>query len=412
MTSRTPEIMGKTEATTDAEPEVPPSRTRGAFEPQRERAEAFEGIVGEIRLLYGSDTDVLSLWEDAIRRRTGLAAASLGAAVLAFSMHSGVRLLVALIVTGFFGEWAAVPWGRWAAIVTASGAIAAVWAYMRPAPTDDSLRPELNRIIEDWTALVPTIARESDLRDLAGLTRRWMRPAASIATGVVVASSMMLVNVVYDSAALSALPIGSTVLLVWLLYEFGATVVFWGNLFNRAFMAREARYEHHLFWPSPADSPEVEKVMRKTTSQAFIAGWWITVFLVMSVVLVGWNSPLVLPLAVGFVVIGYLTTISLALSNRASVRKIVERIRQERLKGLRHRIDEFGPRYTDLSSKEADELRDLLFLHDTIRDAPASPSTSHTVGRTAAGLLVPTIVFVITVFGEVSAERFLDAILP
>jgi hypothetical protein len=32
--------------------------------------------------------------------------------------------------------------------------------------------------------------------------------------------------------------------------------------------------------------------------------------------------------------------------------------------------------------------------------------------RTAAALILPTIMFVVTVFGEVSAERFLDAILP
>jgi hypothetical protein len=32
--------------------------------------------------------------------------------------------------------------------------------------------------------------------------------------------------------------------------------------------------------------------------------------------------------------------------------------------------------------------------------------------RTAVGLTIPTIMFLATVFGEVYAERFLDAILP
>jgi len=50
-------------------------------------------------------------------------------------------------------------------------------------------------------------------------------------------------------------------------------------------------------------------------------------------------------------------------------------------------------------------------LHNTIRDAPTT-STTQSLVRAAAGLIVPTIVFVITVFGEVSAERILDAILP
>ena len=66
----------------------------------------------------------------------------------------------------------------------------------------------------------------------------------------------------------------------------------------------------------------------------------------------------------------------------------------------------------DLSPGESEQLRNLLFLHDTIRDAPTSTTTAQTALRTAAGLLIPTIAFVITVFGEVSAERLLDAILP
>ena len=62
--------------------------------------------------------------------------------------------------------------------------------------------------------------------------------------------------------------------------------------------------------------------------------------------------------------------------------------------------------------QESEQLRELLFLHDRIRDAPSSPSATHTLLRAAAGLIVPTIVFIITVLGEVSAERLLDTILP
>jgi hypothetical protein len=139
---------------------------------------------------------------------------------------------------------------------------------------------------------------------------------------------------------------------------------------------------------------------------------WITFFLVLTAVLVSWDSPLVLPLAVGFVVIGYFTTIGLAVSNRAGIRKIVERSRQQRLAVLRHRINTFESRFADLSHEESERLRDLLFLHGEIRDAATTPAHARTLLRTAAALIVPTIAFVITVFGEVSAERLLDAIIP
>ena len=166
--------------------------------------------------------------------------------------------------------------------------------------------------MEDWTALLPTIVRESDLRDLADFTRRWQRLPVVLAAGVAIAAVMLLARALFTPVALRELPAGSIVLLAWLLYDFGRTSIYWGNLFYWAFMAREARYDHHLFWPSPADSPEIQKAMRRTTQQGFVTGWWITFLLVLTVVLVGWDSPLVLPLAVGFVVIGYLTTIGAA----------------------------------------------------------------------------------------------------
>jgi hypothetical protein len=331
--------------------------------------------------------------------------------MLAGLTGSGSRLLVALAATALFGEWAGMPWGRWAVILVSYAVIEGEMA-LTAGPLDVSPHPKVRQIVEDWTALLPTIVRESDLRDLAGFTGRCQRLPVVMAAGVAIAAVMLLAGVLFAPAALGELPAGSVVLLAWLLFDFGRTSIYWGNLFYWAYMAREARYDHDLFWPSPADSPEIEKAMRRTTQQAFLTGGWITFLLVMTVVLVGWDSPLVLSLAVGFVMIGYFATIGMTFSNRASVRRIVERNRQQRLALFRSRIAAFAPRMADLSHEETEQLRDLLFLHHEIRDAPSVPTTTQTVVRTAAGLLIPTIVFVITVFGEVYAERFLDALLP
>ncbi|NNC41155.1 MAG: hypothetical protein HKN95_10725 [Acidimicrobiia bacterium] len=375
------------------------------------RSAAFDALVEDIRRVYGSSFDLLPRLEELIRRRLGVAPQSPGAVIMAGLTGPGIRLLVAFLATVLFGQWTEIPWGRWAAILVFSGFFEGGNMAMS-APPNAPPPPRIKRILEDWTALLPTIVRESDLRDLADFTRRWYRLPAVVAAGVAVAAIMLMACVLFTPAALSELQAGTIVLLAWLLYDFGATPVYWGNIVQRAFMAREARYDHQLFWPSPADSPEVHKVMRKTTIQGFIAGGWITVFLVLTVVLVSWDSALVLPLAVGFVVIGYLSTFGLAFSNRASVRRIIERSRNQRLAVLRHRIDTFESRFADLSPEESEHLRDLLFLHDKIRDAPKTPDTARTLARTAAALILPTLMFVVTVFGEVSAERFLDAIVP
>jgi len=379
-------------------------------EPERGSA-AFDARVEDLRRLFFGSPSLLPGMNNLIQRHFGLAPMSPGATTLAGLMGPGIRLLGALLATVLFGQWAGIPWVRWAVVLALYGAIEAVFAWMPPHP-DVLPTPRFQRLMDDWTALLPTMARESDLRDLADFTRRLQRLPSTVAAGVAIAILMLLACWLSTPDGLSELPVGSIVLLAWLLYDFGTTPIYWSVLINWAFIAREARYEHRLFWPSPADSPEVQRAMRKTTEQGFAGGWWITVFLVMTVVLVGWDSPLVLPLAVGFIVVGYLATVGAALGWRASVRKIIERSRQQRLALFRSRIDAFETRMVDLSPEESEQLRDLLFLHDKIRDAPGSPAGAHTAVRTAAALLIPTIAFVISVFGEVSAERILDSILP
>jgi hypothetical protein len=377
------------------------------WEEPRGRSEVFDALVKDIRSMYGSDIPSLfPRMAKLVERRIGVAPKSPLAPVLAGLLGVGIRLGFALLATALVGQWAGIPWGRWVAILVFFGLFDA-WALLMARPL-----PWVWKVVEDWTALLPTIVRESDLQDLADYTRRSQRLSITAIVGVTVAAIMLSGSLLFAPTAMSELPIGSIVLLAFLLCDFGTYVVYGGNLVNRALMAREAKYDHHLFWPSPADSPEVRKAMGRATGQGFGAGMWITVFLVLTVVLVSWDSPLVLPLAVGFLVIGYLTTIGSALSNRGSVRRIVERISDRRLAVLRDRIDAFGPRFADLSPEESERLRGLIDLHNMMRDAPTTPTGTRTAIHAAVGLLIPTIMFVVTVFGEVYAERVLDAILP
>ncbi|MDF1597995.1 MAG: hypothetical protein P1T08_18125 [Acidimicrobiia bacterium] len=406
------EMVGNAAAEAGTEPVLPqtPSGIQREFRP--ERTEAFDTLVENLRKLWivGPELVLRSL-SDRIRRRLGLAPRTTGAAALYGLTGFGIRLAVVVLATALAGQWTGIPWGRWAAILVLYGLIDVILALLWPV-FDDPVPPRLKPLLEDWTALIPTIARESDLRDLAGLTRRLYRLPVVATAGVAVAAVMLLASWLFAPTALGDLPAGSIVLLALLLYDFGTLPIWSNTLLNWVTMSRQARYDHQLFWPSPADSPEIRKAMRRTIWQAFTAGMWTTLFLVLTVVLVGWDSALVLPMAVGFVAIGYVSTFALAFRYAASVRKIVERSRNQRLQGLQRRIDAFGPRYTNLSTQESEELRDLLFLHDRIRDAPATVTTTNNLLRTAAGLLIPTIAFVVTVFGEVSAERLLDAILP
>ncbi|MDH5372184.1 MAG: hypothetical protein OEX97_04485 [Acidimicrobiia bacterium] len=374
-----------------------------------ERTEAFDGYVADIRTRLSSDIPFLfPRLEDLIRRRLGLAPLSAGAAALAGLVGVGIRLALALVATALVGQWAGVPWGRWVLILAFYGLFDATQPTRTP-PLDVPSGPRFRRMVEDWTALLPNLVREPDLQDLANFTRRWGRLPVAAAIGVAVAATMLGACWLFTPTAMSELPAGSIVLLAILLYDFGAVTV---NPLDWALISRQARYDHHLFWPSPVDSPEVQNAVRMTNFFGLATGMWITLYLVLSLVMVSWDSPLVLPLAVGFIVIGYLTTICSTIGWRASIEKIVQRSRHQRLLGLQRRIQTFEPRYSDLSPQESEHVRGLIELHNMIRDAPTTPTTTHTLIHASVGLIIPSIMFAVAVFGEVYAERILDAILP
>lgn len=375
-----------------------------------ERSEAFDGYVEDIRIRYASNPFFLVHVEDLVRRRLGMAPLGVPAALVSGLAGVGVRLTVALLATALVGEWAGVPWGRWALVLVVYGLFDATQPLRSP-PLGVPMRGWPRRVVEDRTALLPTMVREPDLERLAEFNRQWSRMPVSAAVGVAVAGTMLAACWLFAPTAMRELPAGTLVLLAFLLYDFGAGAVY-SNLVDVSFMAREARYDHHLFWVSPVDSPEVQAELRMMSFLSFGVGMWVTLWLVLSVVLVSLDSPLVPPLAAGFIVVGYVTTFGSAVAIRGSVRRIVERIRDRRLAILQRRIEAFESRFADLSPQDSERLHGLIALHDTIRDAPTSPTTTHTLLNAAAGLIIPTTLFVLTVFGEVYAERVLDAILP
>jgi hypothetical protein len=267
------------------------------------------------------------------------------------------------------------------------------------------------RFTEGWSALLPTLAQESALDDLAEFTRRGLRMWIIALTGVAGAGVMMTASWLFAPDAMRELSVGTLVLLGLLLYHFCEAVVP-ALIFQSIFVGREARYEHRLFWVSPVDTPRVGAALRMGVGFWFVNGVWISIYLVMTVILVSWESAAVVPLAVGYLMIGYVLTIGATLYQRAGIQRIVEGSRARSLALLRHRIEAFGPPSGDLSVEDAERLHRLIELHNLVRDAPSTPAPTRSVVRALAGLIIPTVMFLFTVFGEVYAERVLDSILP
>jgi hypothetical protein len=247
----------------------PPPRTRRNGTPVR--TETFDALVEELRRQYGSDVPfLLPRLEDRVRRRLGLAPLSAAGSALAGVLGVGLRLAAALLATALVGRWAEIPWGRWVAVLVFYGVLDATQPLRMP-PLDVTPGPRVRRTMEDYLALLPTLVRASDLQDLADFTRRWLRLPLITAVGVAVTAAVLLASWWSAPTALTELPPGSIVLLGFLLYDFGAVTVGAG-LVEWAFRVREARYDHHLFWPSPADSPEVQASVRTVSALGFATG--------------------------------------------------------------------------------------------------------------------------------------------
>ena len=371
----------------------------------------FELELEDLRRFLASDHGMVFVrLEDRLRRKLGITPLGFGATLLIALTAVGIRLAPALMATAVLGDWIEIPWGRWIVILVFFGLVDAATTLMN-RPMDMPSSRWAGTFAEGWSALLPTLAHESALHDLATFTRHRFRQSIIAVIGVVGAAVMLISSWLFAPEAMSELSPGTVVLLALLLYHFCEAVVP-ALIFQSAFVGREARYQHRLFWASPVDTPQVEAALRMGVGFWFLNGVWISLYLAMTVTLVSWESPAVVPLAIGYLLIGYVLTIGATLYQRSGIQRIVEGSRAQSLALLRRRIEAFGPPAADLGVAEAERVHRLVELHNLVRDAPSTPAPTRSLFRVAAGMVLPTIMFLITVFGEVYAERVLDMFLP
>jgi hypothetical protein len=355
------------------------------------------------RLMPPASAILIARLVDESLKRLRLAPKSAGASLFIVLAGTGLRLLIPLIVTAVAGQWADISLGQWS-IIAVVIALFDVGRLRRHAPSAKS-----EQEAHAFTSMPARIASESDLRELADFTRRWYRLPVSAVVGVFLATAILLACFLVTPEGMGELPAGSIVLLATLLYEVGELAFI--SLFYVPFIAREATFDHRLFWLDPVNSSEVRDEMRAWAQFELARGVITTITLALAVVLVSPTSPVLLPLAAGLTLMGYVTTFASMAAVRSGVRKIVQRVRDRHLTLLQDRIDSYSPRFGELAAAESEELEHLIALYNSLRDAPSSPKRTESLGHAVVALIVPTVMFVITVFGEVYAERFLERFL-
>jgi hypothetical protein len=314
-----------------------------------------------------------------------------------------IRFLAPVAVTLALAEWdSELPVWRWALIAGVAGGLDGIGTRRH---REGGVR------MHDYTSLLATIEREADARELLAFVGRWYRFRVSAPVAASVAALVLVGCAAGAPAEFAALPVGSVVLLGILAYEVGE-FVFFGPGFMVPFLLREGRYDHRLPWLYPADAEPVRRTVHAWAGWVFVGGIAITVYVVFAALLVLPSWQVATAAVALFTVVGYLSTFASYFAVRSCVRSIAGRIRDRHLQQLRHRVEAIEPRLDRLSGAEAEELQYLVGVYAMVRDMPATPSTSETLGHAAKALVIPTLAFFLAVLSEVYAERLLDQVLP
>ncbi len=331
----------------------------------------------------------------------GVPATSRLGAVLGGVGEALVRFLVPLLAGLFAGDLGQSPVGTWVLITGLLGTVHVA----------TNLHSQNTELQSGLFALVDTLEHERDAHDLLAFTRRRWRIGITAVFGAGVSVTSLVVIAGTAPAAFGALPVGSVALLGILAFGLGDIAYLYLS-FMPGFLARVGRAEHRLFWLSPLDSEPVRRTLQASGSAVGVVGLAVTLYIVLSALAVGLDSPLVLPVVATFTAVGYLAVGTALVSIRRNVRALTRGVRDRHLAVLQDRIEGYGHRLGALSPAENDELRHLVETYRSVRDAPTKPSASESFGQAARALLIPTLGFFLAVLSEVYAERLLDQVLP
>ncbi|TFD16161.1 hypothetical protein E3T26_04820 [Cryobacterium sp. TMT1-21] len=67
---------------------------------------------------------------------------------------------------------------------------------------------------------------------------------------------------------------------------------------------------------------------------------------------------------------------------------------------------------SELPATALERVRQLIAVHDLIRDSPTSPKRRQALSHAVGSLFIPTITFLAAVFAQEYSGRILDNLLP
>jgi hypothetical protein len=147
--------------------------------------------------------------------------------------------------------------------------------------------------------------------------------------------------------------------------------------------------------------------MRGSTQLGFIVSLVATLFIVGFVVLLDNRPILVSQVALLGLGLAYVSTLAGLLLPRMAIKSIVQRQKERELAPLQDRINELLVDVRQLGEEQHKELNRLKETHDAILESSEEVLPLRAIGRLAGALILPTMTFLATRFGEAFLQGLL-----
>lgn len=269
-----------------------------------------------------------------------------------------------------------------------------------------ALHDPLGEAIDNFLWLARSIADEPGIRRLMEWEKRWFRRAVSAPLSLLFGLAVLAyLNYIENQYGEPPVPRGTVLVGFSLLYGVGEIVYSVLLLACESHVLRDCDYE--VYRLSPLDSVAMRRAMRGSTQIGLIVSLVATLFIVGFVVLLE-DRPIMVS-RVGLLLLGlaYLATLAGLLMPRLAIKSIVLKEKESELLPLQNHLDSLVKRARELNEDGYKELKRLKETHDAIRDANEEVLPLRAIGRLAGALILPTMTFLFTRFGE----SFLQGIL-
>lgn len=306
-----------------------------------------------------------------------------------------------IALTAALNEWEVAPVGTWIAVGLIFG-LMLVLLY----------RPLLFAL-DNFLCLHRAVSDEAGLRRLIAWERRFFRRRFAVPTALGLSFGLLaylysLGGSIEGSAGERPMAWGTVLIGFLLLYGVGEIIYSVVLLALESGVLRDCKYK--VYPLSPLDSVALRRAIRGSSQLGLLVSLMATMFIVGFVALLQDRPIMVTQVGLFLVGLSYMATLAGVLLPRLAIKAIVQRQKEQALAPLQDRLEVLMPQLEQMNEEQYDKFKRIKEAHDTIRDATEEVLPLRVLGRLMGALVLPTLTFLASRFGESLIQGMLHQI--